>query len=130
MKQLRVIGRGPSAAGHRPTGQSGTPAPPSAAVTFVAWYVNRDGVPVRSGPGPGFTSIGQLFYLDRGIKLREADGWIQLRLRYRSASGLRAGATAWLPTTCVSPCTPPVSDASAIGEPSINAHRPAPGRKN
>ncbi|MEU9761720.1 hypothetical protein AB0D98_18640 [Streptomyces sp. NPDC047987] len=84
-----------------------TPTAPEAAVSYLARYVNRDAVRARSGPGTGFAPIGQLFYLDRGIKLREADGWVQLRLRYRSASGLPEGATAWLPEACTSPCTPP-----------------------
>jgi hypothetical protein len=83
------------------------PTTPAAAVSYLARYVNRDAVPARSGPGPCYAPIGQLFYLDRGIKLREADGWVQLRLRYRSASGLPEGATAWLPAACTSPCTPP-----------------------
>ncbi|MDF3303196.1 hypothetical protein [Streptomyces tropicalis] len=86
------------------------PAPtetPAAAVSYLTRYVNRDAVSARSGPGPTFAPIGQLFYLDRGIKLREADGWVQLRLRYRSASGLAEGTTAWLPEAWTSPCTPP-----------------------
>lgn len=107
MKQLRAIGRGRNAAGHRLTGERQVTVPLPATVSYVAWYVNRDGVPARSGPGLGFAPIGQLFYLDRGIKLRELDGWVQLRLRYRSASGLLAGATAWLPAACTNPCTPP-----------------------
>lgn len=83
------------------------PTCPAAPVSHLARYVNRDAVPARSGPGPGFAPIGQLFYLDRGIKLRETNGWVQLRLRYRSASGLPEGATAWLPSACTSPCSPP-----------------------
>lgn len=84
-----------------------TENPSASAVSYLARYVNRDAVPARSGPGLRFPPIGQLFYLDRGIKLREADGWVQLRLRYRSASGLPEGATAWIPAACTSPCTAP-----------------------
>ncbi|MFH0245981.1 hypothetical protein ACGRHY_27005 [Streptomyces sp. HK10] len=79
----------------------------AAAVSYLMRYVNRDAVSACSGPGPAFAPIGQLFYLDCGIKLREVDGWVQLRLRYRSASGLAEGATAWLPEAWTSPCTPP-----------------------
>ncbi|MFF7975709.1 hypothetical protein [Streptomyces sp. NPDC007905] len=83
------------------------PTAPPAAVSYLARCMNRDGGSARSGPGLGFAPIGQLLYLDRGIKMREVDGWVRLRLRYRSASGLPEGATAWLPAACTSPCTPP-----------------------
>lgn len=108
VKLLRGIGRGLNTTGHRPGGECEVSAPPHNKVSYVAWYVNRDGVPARSGPGLGFAPVGQLFYLDRGIKLREVNGWVQLRLRYRSASGLPAGATVWLPAACTNPCTPPL----------------------
>ncbi|MGW6203685.1 hypothetical protein ACWF9B_08570 [Streptomyces sp. NPDC055089] len=84
-----------------------TEIPPASAVSYPARYVNRDAVPARSGPGSRFPPTGQLFYLDRGIKLREADGWVQLRLRYRSASGLSEDATALIPTACTSPYSAP-----------------------
>lgn len=96
------------ALGHRTADPAPTETPAAeTAVSYLARYVNRDAVFAHSGPGPDFAPIGQLFYLDRGIKLREADGWVQLRLRYRSASGLAEGATAWLPEAWTSPCVPP-----------------------
>jgi hypothetical protein len=54
----------------------------------------------------GYAAIGQLFFLDLGIKLHETGGWVQLRLRYPSASGLQPGATAWLPTAGTTPSLP------------------------
>ncbi|MEU7031653.1 hypothetical protein AB0A60_33765 [Streptomyces sp. NPDC046275] len=84
-----------------------SPGAEATAVSYLARYVNRDAVLARCGPGPNFAPAGQLFYLDRGIKLREVDGWVQLRLRYRSASGMAEGCTAWLPETWTSPCVPP-----------------------
>ncbi|MFF7117507.1 hypothetical protein ACFY91_35095 [Streptomyces albogriseolus] len=89
------------------------PAPPKApaaeatAISYLARYVNREGVLARSGPGPNFAPAGQLFYLDRGSKLREVNGWVLLRLRYRSASGMREGTAVWLSEAWTSPCVPP-----------------------
>lgn len=68
-------------------------------------YVNRDGIQARTGPGSGYPAVGQLFFLDRGSNLREEAGWVLLRLRYRSASGLPAGTTAWIPKASTSLCT-------------------------
>ncbi|MFF5019521.1 hypothetical protein [Streptomyces sp. NPDC001165] len=63
------------------------------------WYVTRDYVTVRSGPGRMCPAVGHLHYLDSGTQLSETPNWVHLRLRSRSASGLPAGSTAWVAKT-------------------------------
>lgn len=83
------------------------PAAEASAVSYLTRYVNREAVLARCGPGPNFAPAGQLFYLDRGTKLREVNGWVLLRLRYRSASGMREGTSVWLSEAWTSPCVAP-----------------------
>ncbi|QDN54197.1 hypothetical protein [Streptomyces sp. S1D4-20] len=90
MSHLRLIR--PEAAASASTGSS----PNSARPASDTWYVIRDYVTVRSGPGTTWPAVGQLHYLDSGTQLSETTNWVQLRLRSHSASGLPAGSTAWV----------------------------------
>lgn len=76
-----------------------TLSPVSAPLTSDTWYVIRDYVTVRSGPGTMCPVVGHLHYLDSGTQLSETANWVHLRLRSRSASGLAAGCTAWVAKT-------------------------------
>ncbi|MFD4241903.1 hypothetical protein ACFWP3_09935 [Streptomyces sp. NPDC058525] len=103
MNTLLAVGRRLANRLHTPSVTDDTTP---AEVHSLTRYVNRDAIQARTGPGSGHAAIGQLFYLDRGVNLREDGGWVLLRLRYRSASGLPAGTTAWIPKACTTPCSP------------------------
>ncbi|WP_327309793.1 cell wall hydrolase (plasmid) [Streptomyces sp. NBC_01298] len=78
----------------------------AAASSCSTWYVNSNGVNFRTGPGTGYRSVGLLYYPDSGTRVSETDGWVKLRLRYKSRTGLPAGTTAWVSKSYSNPCLP------------------------
>ncbi|MGW3929814.1 SH3 domain-containing protein [Streptomyces microflavus] len=97
---------GPVSAAQATPAPSSAPTSVSTAKTCSTWFVNRNGVNFRTGPGTGYTSIGLLYYPDSGTRVGSTANWVKVRLRYKSQSGLRAGTTAWVAKGYVNPCLP------------------------
>ncbi|MEU0670901.1 SH3 domain-containing protein [Streptomyces lavendulocolor] len=60
------------------------------------FHITGSSVNLRSGAGTRYASLGHLREGDDVALLGERGTWYKVRLRERSASGIREGATGWV----------------------------------